>query len=74
MNHLDALFGQSNVAAWIAYAGAERAGRIADDGVVGNNNAAWQAGTLRNSNFIVGPDRKWLWLPPGDPAPAPPTV
>lgn len=30
--------------------------------------------TFRNSNFIVGPDRKWLWLPPGDPAPAPPTV
>jgi len=31
MNHLNALLDQSNVASWITFAGAERAGRIADD-------------------------------------------
>ncbi len=44
MNHLNALLDQSNVASWITFAGAERAGRIADDGVVGKNNLDWQNG------------------------------
>lgn len=45
MQHLNNLFQTSpRVAGWVAFAGSERAGRIADDGVVGNNNAAWQAG------------------------------
>ena len=45
MQHLNNLFQTSpRVAGWITFAGAERASRIADDGVVGNNNAAWQGG------------------------------
>ena len=46
MQYLNNLFQTSpRVAGWIAFAGSERADRIAADGVVGNNNAAWQAGT-----------------------------
>jgi len=46
MQHLSNLFAASpRVAGWVSFAGSERASRIADDGVVGNSNAAWQAGT-----------------------------
>lgn len=46
MQYLNDLFEASpRVAGWIAFAGSERVSRIADDGVVGSNNAAWQAGT-----------------------------
>jgi len=45
MNFLRDVFAQPAVAGWVAFAGSERASRIAEDGVVGSNNAAWQAGT-----------------------------
>jgi hypothetical protein len=45
MNYLNNVFEQPGVANWIAYAGAERAPRVGlVTGVVGKNNADWQAG------------------------------
>lgn len=46
MQYLSNLFATSpRVAGWVSFAGSERAGRIADNGVVGKNNEDWQAGT-----------------------------
>lgn len=56
MQYLNDLFQTSpRVAGWVAFAGSERASRIADDGVVGNSNAAWQAGN--RSDFYIEAQR-----------------